>query len=393
MPSEETTPTPTPVPGPTDVPLPEWEIQGDVLIACRSKAALVTVPDGIREIGPNAFKELKTLEAVVLPDTVEKIGARAFAECEKLREVVLSTESKLKEIGSQAFLNCKKLNTGFVPEGVQVAGDAFDGIDPPEPTAVPTVTPSPTPAPTPAPTPEATEKPEDEPEEEPTEEPSEEPTDMPAPMPWGGGGYWSGTIHGHARNTLAEAPEYDHISLDGLSEEATAAMTRLILGGEELELALHRENEEETGFTVSSMNWEAGADHPELPPDTLVLSAEETGGTWRLNGAVLRRMDRSGILHLVLRAGDRIAVLETEGFLAGRRYDELKSRGTANRRFEYEIEMREDLPAQWRVTVEDEAFELTEDDRAEIYLTHVYQGPAEALDHPYEALYDDLKAD
>ena len=44
----------------------------------------------------------------------------------------------------------------------------------------------------------------------------------------------------------------------------------------------------------------------------------------RLNGAVLRRMDRSGIRHLALRSGDSIAVLETEGFLAGWKYDELR---------------------------------------------------------------------
>ena len=162
-------------------------------------------------------------------------------------------------------------------------------------------------------------------------------------------------------------------------------MTRLDMGGETLELSLHGEGEE-AAFTAAVRNWETEAEDAELPPDTLILRAAEENGIWQLNGAVLRRMDRSGIRHLVLRTGDQIAVLETEGFLAGRRYDELKSRGTANRRFEYEIELPEDDPARWRVTIEDQTFELTEDDHAEIYLINAYSGPAEALDRPYDAL-------
>lgn len=392
--------------------MPEWEIQGDTVIACHSEATVITVPDGIREIGPNAFRKMEKLEVIVLPDTVEIIGTRAFAECPELRQVVLSRETTLKEIGEQAFLNCKKLDTGFVPEGVKVAENAFEGIDPPtpgptaeptatptaeptpgptaEPTAAPTAEPTPTPtaAPTAQPSPAPTEAPTAEPTEEPTDEPTEEPEDAVPYIPRGGGGSYSGLPQGHARSTLTTVAEYDLVSLKDIPAEGTAAMNRLTLGGEELALTLEGVNAEAAAFTVAAMHWPEEEEAPETPADTLILTATEaeTEGTWKLNGAVLRRMYKSGISHLALRTGDRIAVMETEGFLAGWMYDELKSRGTANRRFEYEVTMSWEEPAAWKVTIEDEPYELTADDHAGIYLTGAYSAEAEALERPYVEL-------
>ena len=123
--------------------------------------------------------------------------------------------------------------------------------------------------------------------------------------------------------------------------------------------------------------------------DTLVLTAaeEKDRNVWNLNGEVLRRIYKSGIQHLVLRSGKQIAVLETKGFLAGWNYDEIKSRGTANRRFEYAVEMDEGQPAKWRVAIEGELYELTTDEHAGIYMTGVYSGSAEALDKPYDKVF------
>ena len=45
-------------------PFPEWDIRAGVLIACRNPAAVVTVPNGIREIAPHAFQGLRNLEKV-----------------------------------------------------------------------------------------------------------------------------------------------------------------------------------------------------------------------------------------------------------------------------------------------------------------------------------------
>ena len=117
--------TPTDIDKPTDPPA--WEIEGDVLVACRVTDENITVPDGIRVIGPNAFKGLKTMKSVTLPDSVEKISNGAFAECTKLEKVRLGSQTHLQEIGNHAFLNCRQLDTTFVPDGVRVADNAFEG--------------------------------------------------------------------------------------------------------------------------------------------------------------------------------------------------------------------------------------------------------------------------
>ena len=345
---------------PATTPPLDWVIEGDVLIACNSKAEELKVPKGIREIGPKAFKGLKKLKVVTLPDSVEKIGKEAFAGCVKLEQVKLTKKSKLKEIGSHAFKDCKKLDTGFVPKGVKVAKNAFEGAG-----QKPKKTPKPTPKPTPTP----------------------EPTPAPKPRMGGGGGGSSGTKIPHSRWKDTPGPDYDLLSLKELAKDTRETMNRLTLGGERLALALNQEEagKDGDGFTAAGKIWEKKSKQI----DTLVLTAaeEKDRNVWYLNGEVLRRMHKSGIFHLVLRSGTQIAVLETEGFLAGWHYDEFKSRGTANRRFEYTVEMNKELPARWQVAVEGELYELTTDEHAGIYMTGVYSGSVEALNKPYDKLF------
>jgi len=332
------------------------KIEGTTLVSCTSEESTITVPDGVKEIGPGAFEGLKTLKKVILPDSVRRIDKRAFANCTKLRTVVLTEKSKLQKIGKQAFLNCKKLDKSFVPEGVKVAEDAFEGVPEPGPT--------------------------DEPG--PTEEPTPTPEPDPGPGPSGGGGH----SHPHAKNTVPEGPDYDLVDLTGL--EDLPPMEQLTLGQETLDLTLNRKDR--SGFTVSAITWQApggetAAESPDAPaPDTLVLTAaggEDQRSVWTLNGALLRRMNKSGIARLVLRTGNRIAVLDTEGILGGWAYEALKSRGAGSRWFDYEIEMDGQSPAVWRVRVEDRVYELDGDIHAAIYLINGFSGTADALEHPY----------
>lgn len=366
----------------------EWAVMGDVLMSCKSEAETITVPEGIREIAPKAFKGLKKLKTVILPDSLEIIGSEAFADCTNLRKVKLSSGSKLKEIGAKAFLNCGKLKTGFVPEKVKIGKNAFKGT-PGESTVTPKPSEKTGDEPTKKPDKKGddpTKKPDkqgDEPTEDP-DNPGDEPTEEPdLPVYHGGGGGGGGTRQPHAPNTQPEGPDYDLIAVEETETGNTGVMDQLTLGGETLALSLKQEGAEKSGFTVSARSW---GETPGAAADTLVLTAEETEGknTWTMNGEVLRRMHKSGIEHLVLQAGDRIAAMETEGFLAGWEYDEMKSRGTASRRFEYEIEMNGEAETQWRVQVEGREYELTEDTHAGIFLTEVYNGPAEALEQPYE---------
>ena len=400
---------------PTDLEPVDFVIEGDVLVQCNVEAFIVKVPDGVRVIGPNAFKGKTKLQSVVLPDSVEIISANAFADCKKLKLVVLNDETKLKEIGSKAFLNCKRLNLQFIPEDCSVAEDAFEGVDaaatptpapetptptpkptegtptPAPATPTPTLTPAPaTPTPTPTPTPKVT--PDHKPPE--AETPAPEETEEPV-EPGGGGGGFRGGSSGpripHSKNKEPIGPDYDLLDLKELEKKKDDVMNQLTLGRETLALALNRPEDSETGegFTVTGMDWQKEEGNEQI--DTLILAAanpeEGKQNVWSMNGEVLRKMNKSGIDHLVLRSGDQIAVMETEGFLAGWSYDEMRSRGTANRRFEYEIGIGGDAPAVWQVEVEGKTYELTTDEHAGLFMTGVYSGPAGALDEPYDQLF------
>ena len=146
--------------------------------------------------------------------------------------------------------------------------------------------------------------------------------------------------------------------------------------------------------TVSAFRWEQpeGAETGADALDTLVLTAENAEqNTWEINGTVLRRMNKSGIAHLALRTGERLVVISTEGILEGWAYDELKSRGTGSRRFTFTIETGGDNPAVWQLDVDEKTYMLTEDTQADIHLTNVYDGPAEALDRPFGSWEDNTK--
>jgi hypothetical protein len=97
-------------------------------------------------------------------------------------------------------------------------------------------------------------------------------------------------------------------------------------------------------------------------------------------------MNKSGIEILALRAGERIVAMDTGGFLAGWEWDELKSRGTGSRRFDYEITM-DGGAAVWRLKVEGQEYSLGADPHAGLYLNRVFSGSAEALNAPLDTLF------
>ena len=86
----------------------------------------IVVPEGVTEIGENAFKDAnKSLESVVLPSTLVKIGEYAFTYCEHLKAVKIP--ESVKEIGEKAFENCKSLEECNIPEGItEIKDRTFD---------------------------------------------------------------------------------------------------------------------------------------------------------------------------------------------------------------------------------------------------------------------------
>ena len=69
--------------------------------------ARVTVLEGCRRLGNNAFYECVMLREVVLPNTLEEIGIRAFYACDGLYSIKLP--DSLKTIRANAFLACDGL--------------------------------------------------------------------------------------------------------------------------------------------------------------------------------------------------------------------------------------------------------------------------------------------
>lgn len=308
----------------------------------------VTVPDGVEIIYDGAFMGNDTIKTVSLPNTVIEIRSQAFAYCDRLMEVTIrDKKGEDKDVLMHRYVDLNVVERF----NLTVAEDAFDEVD---------YIPIPT---------------------EPPEEDPEEPFDPYEGTEWvmGGGSGSSGsgstkktttTLRRHARATSTMTHDYDQVQLVGATEEA---MNTLTLGGEKLELSL-----EGGAFTMALYDPEhpeASKEEQEAMGDTLILTAKGIG-SWKINGAVLRKLNKSGVDKLVLQNGEQSVSVPTEGFLAGWAYDELKSRGTAGRRFEYEMRVDEN-GTHWQVTVEGKTYELGEDPLAPMYLTGVIIGKGE----------------
>lgn len=100
-------PTPTPTPVPTAAPSPEPACdpflidENQTLIAYTGTETEVSIPDGVLNIGPEAFKDNTTICSVLFPDSVTDIGNSAFEGCSNLAKVNFS--AYVKEIGDHAF--------------------------------------------------------------------------------------------------------------------------------------------------------------------------------------------------------------------------------------------------------------------------------------------------
>ena len=78
-------------------------------------------------IGPEAFRENKTLESVYVPSTVKIIGYQAFEECRNLNSIVFQADSQLEAVGDGAFYFCTSLESFPLCSSLTHIGDSAFG--------------------------------------------------------------------------------------------------------------------------------------------------------------------------------------------------------------------------------------------------------------------------
>ena len=81
----------------------------------------VRLPEGMEEIPESLFCNCKSLKRIVLPRSVKKIEEYAFAYCISLEEIILN--EGLETIGDNAFEDCQYLDKVVLPSTLKSIGD------------------------------------------------------------------------------------------------------------------------------------------------------------------------------------------------------------------------------------------------------------------------------
>ncbi len=74
----------------------------------------VYIPEGVKEIGMNAFCQCDRLLSLQLPNSVEKIEVSCFEEAKSLQDLKFS--NNIKEIPQKAFVKCGSLEKLTIPK-------------------------------------------------------------------------------------------------------------------------------------------------------------------------------------------------------------------------------------------------------------------------------------
>jgi hypothetical protein len=79
---------------------------------------VITIPQGVTQIGDYAFSICTSLQSIIIPASVKTIGTNAFSGCRGLIAVSFVKEnSALQSIGEFAFKNCFNLVSIVLPSG------------------------------------------------------------------------------------------------------------------------------------------------------------------------------------------------------------------------------------------------------------------------------------
>ena len=82
----------------------------------------VTIPNGLVNIGANAFRECTGLTSINIPNSVTTIGDYAFRECTSLPSITIP--NGVTSIGEEVFFGCNNLTSFTIPNSVTSIGKA-----------------------------------------------------------------------------------------------------------------------------------------------------------------------------------------------------------------------------------------------------------------------------
>ena len=106
----------------------DWLIIGDYLYCYTGHDTDVVVPEGVKCIAKDAFRDNQNLQTVHLPDSLMLIRESSFEGCTNLR--YLNIPDNVGMIEYYAFRDCTVLDDIELPEGLQHIGtEAFSGCE------------------------------------------------------------------------------------------------------------------------------------------------------------------------------------------------------------------------------------------------------------------------
>ena len=104
----------------------EFKIVGYSLEKYNGTSENVIIPEGVKQIGLDAFRNCTFLKSIIIPDGVIRIRHNAFSGCRSLVKITLP--DSLKEIQGGAFEYCSSLQSIELPPNLKEIGShAFKG--------------------------------------------------------------------------------------------------------------------------------------------------------------------------------------------------------------------------------------------------------------------------
>ena len=104
----------------------DLEVVDGKLRKYNGKKSELALPEGIKEIGEDAFANDSCVKKLILPDSVQTIAAGAFEKA-SIKEIAISPNSKLLCIGAHAFMD-SQLTSIYIPASLTTLSEqAFFG--------------------------------------------------------------------------------------------------------------------------------------------------------------------------------------------------------------------------------------------------------------------------